>query len=126
MNKMDLLVQEHLAVLMIGIDVFSAGFTVYVAAMITDKWGFRNRTEFVKFCHLVGLVVLAAAFAWHAKDIAVQPDAHGLAGSNFLKNVAVIYCLAFAAYRHHARQKRVNLQNKAYRNGDALTGPMGR
>lgn len=120
--------QTHVALahLMVLIDVVCAIVLFYVAIFISKNYGHGGLDDKLKWIHRLTILAMSFGLAWHAKDIAVAPQAHGLAPSNFFLHIGMVLCFTIGALRFHISKAAQLGRDRQYKNGDAIAGPFSR
>ena len=116
-----------MAALMVGIDVINCLVIFYVAITITRQFGFGNSKARLQYAHRVALIGLGIVFGWHAEDVAMHPETHGLSMINLIEHVVVLIAFSIGAVRIALGRKQIVHLNAAIkaRNGDILSGLHG-
>lgn len=117
--------RDNMARLMVSIDTACAGIIFYIAIAITTHFGFGNFERLLQAAHRIALLTLAVIFAWHAEDIASNPEVHGLTPVNLFLHVSAVVGFSLSAIRLHRAVKNEETIKRLIKagNGSALSGP---
>jgi hypothetical protein len=120
--------REHVVYFQTGLDLIGCFGCICILAVVTQAYGFGSFRARLQFLHRVGLVLVSAAFAYHAYDIVMAPEKHGLTPPNIILHAALIFCVIISGVRLRRAQLEVERRGgeTAGSNGGMFSGPFHR
>lgn len=105
----------------VSLDTTAALASLYMGIAITQEFGLGSRQEIWQLMHRVAFALVTAAWAWHAEDLIMHSELHGLTFTNIFLHTTVLMCMIIASVRIWRFQR--NQVDNRFMNGGLMTGP---